>query len=87
MILCQDDSLYTGISTDIARRYQQHSDKKGAKYFRGHQPKTLIFVESGHSHSSAAKQESQIKKLRKAEKLMLIHSTRNELPKTHNSKL
>jgi len=87
MILCQDESLYTGISTDIARRYQQHSDMKGAKYFRGHQPKTLIFVESGHSHSSAAKQESQIKKLRKAKKLMLIDSNRNELPNAHILKL
>jgi len=79
MILCEDESLYTGISTDITRRFQQHSDMKGAKYFRAHTPNKIIYFETGHSHSSAAKQECQIKKLKKQDKWNISRSTRNEL--------
>lgn len=79
MILCSDGSLYTGISNDVARRFNQHGDKQGAKYFRGRQPKQLVYVETGHDRSSAGKREVAIKKLPRLEKLQLLGSESNKV--------
>jgi putative endonuclease len=79
IILCTDDSLYTGITNDVARRFNQHADKQGAKYFRGRQPKQLVYVETGHDRSSASKRESAIKKLPRLEKLHLLVSDINQV--------
>ncbi|MFI3119298.1 MAG: GIY-YIG nuclease family protein [Methylococcaceae bacterium] len=79
MILCSDDSLYTGITNDVARRFNQHGDKQGAKYFRGRQPKQLVYVETGHDRSSAGKREVAIKKLPRLEKLQLLGSENNKV--------
>jgi putative endonuclease len=79
IILCTDDSLYTGITNDVARRFNQHADKQGAKYFRGRQPKQLVYVETGHDRSSASKRESAIKKLPRLEKLQLLVSDINQV--------
>lgn len=78
IILCTDNSLYTGITIDVARRYHQHADKLGAKYFRGRQPKQLVYVETGHDRSSASKREIVIKKLSRLEKLQLLDAEGNE---------
>ncbi len=72
IIHCTDNSLYTGITTDVERRYKQHSLQLGAKYFRGRQPKKLVYQESGHNRSTASKREIEIKKLSRANKLQLI---------------
>ncbi len=74
IIHCSDDSLYTGITTDLERRYKQHSQQQGAKYFRGRQPKELVYQESGHNRSTASKREMEIKKLSRLNKLQLIAS-------------
>jgi len=79
MILCSDDSLYTGISNDVERRIMQHASQRGAKYFRGRQPEQLVYLESGHDRSSASQREAAIKKLRRPNKERLIQSERNEL--------
>lgn len=79
-MLCSDDSLYTGISNDVDKRYKQHSEGKGTKYFRGRKPKQLMYLEGGHDRSSASKRESLIKKLSRTEKIKLIGSQLNELP-------
>ena len=79
IILCTDDSLYTGITIDVARRFNQHGDKQGAKYFRGRQPKQLVYVETGHDRSSASKREIVIKKLPRLEKLQLLASDCNRV--------
>lgn len=78
MILCSDNTLYTGISNDVLRRFGQHVGKQGAKYFRGRSPKRLIYVEGGHDHSSAAKREFAIKKMSRGRKMELIESALNE---------
>lgn len=72
IILCSDRSLYTGITTDIDRRYQQHSSQKGAKYFRHCQPERIVFIEAGHSRSSASRREAAIKKLTRDQKQKLL---------------
>lgn len=75
MILCSDNSLYTGISTDVARRFHQHAAQKGAKYFRTRQPLELVFVEDGHNRSSASQREAQIKTMKRDQKLQMIKNS------------
>ena len=78
MILCTDDSLYTGISTDVVRRLAQHSGRRGAKYFRGRRPVRVVYLESGHTRSTASRREAVIKKMQRPEKERLIDSRLNE---------
>jgi putative endonuclease len=77
MILCADDSLYTGITTDLERRFQQHVAGCGAKYFRSRQPLRVVYLESGHTRSTAGSRELQIKRLPRADKCALIASYTN----------
>lgn len=79
IIHCTDESLYTGITKDIEKRYAQHSVQKGAKYFRGRKPKKLVYQENGHDRSSATKREIEIKKLSRADKFGLILSDDNQI--------
>jgi len=77
MIQASDGSLYTGITTDVQRRFQEHSGgksgaKKGAKYFQGRKPEKVVYVEEGHDRSSASKREAEIKHLRREQKLTLV---------------
>jgi putative endonuclease len=72
IILCSDNSLYTGITTDIDRRFLQHASGTGAKYFRGRQPKRVVCLENYHSRASASKREIQIKAMNRAEKEHLV---------------
>lgn len=75
IIRCSDDSLYTGITTDVDRRLQQHARGRGAKYFRGRQPRELVYLEGGHDRSSAARREMVIKGMSRLEKEQLIATT------------
>jgi len=79
MILCSDNSLYTGITTNVQRRFSQHLGGTGARYFRGHTPERLVYLETGHDRSSASCREAEIKKLRPNEKRQLIISSANRL--------
>jgi len=77
IILCSDDTLYTGITTDIERRMRQHAERRGAKYFRGRQPQRLLYLEGGHDRSSASKRELSIKRLTREQKRLLIREADN----------
>ena len=79
MILCSDGSLYTGITTDPERRFRQHATGRGARYFRGRQPLRVAYLESGHTRSTASKREAEIKRMKRADKDLLVSSTRNEV--------
>ena len=79
IILCSDDTLYTGITTDFQRRLAQHASGRGAKYFRGRQPLRIVYQESGHSRSSASRRELEIKALDRTEKCILISSGMDEI--------
>jgi putative endonuclease len=79
MIRCSDDSLYTGITTDAARRLEQHAGRRGARYFRARRPREIVYLESGHNRSSASRREALIKKLKRGDKENLIGSNLNEL--------
>ena len=79
IILCSDNTLYTGITTDIQRRFAQHASGLGAKYFRGRQPLRVVYQENGHTRSSASRREVVIKTLVRADKDRLISSEENEI--------
>ncbi len=79
MIYCSDESLYTGISNDVEKRFAQHLAQKGAKYFRGRKPKKLVYLEQGHNRSSATKREMEIKKLSRENKIQLIFLMENQI--------
>lgn len=73
IIEADDHSLYTGISTDVERRFQEHCNKSvGAKYFNGRKPVEVVYREGGHNRSTASKRESEIKKLSRQQKQNLI---------------
>ena len=73
MIRTSDAQLYTGITTDIQRRWQEHlSGKGGARYFRARKPQAVCFLEEHPDRSSASKREAAIKKLSKIEKEFLV---------------
>ena len=77
VIRCSDNSLYTGITTDIDRRFQQHADGTGAKYFRGRSPEQIVYLENGHNRSSASTREKQIKTMTRPEKDILVSTSCN----------
>ena len=77
MIRCSDDSLYTGITKDIASRVRKHAARRGARFFRGRAPEQVVYLEDGHSRSSATRREAEIKRLRRVEKQRLIAAAGN----------
>ncbi|MET4696028.1 GIY-YIG nuclease family protein [Endozoicomonas lisbonensis] len=80
IIIASDHSLYTGITTDICRRWKQHSSGAGgARYFRGRQPALLAYFEPGHNRSTASKREAEIKKWSKTKKQALLRSGSNQV--------
>jgi len=73
ILQCADDTLYTGIATDLNRRLTEHnSSEKGAKYTRSRRPVRLVYSETFPDRSSASRREYEIKKLSRAKKLQLI---------------
>jgi putative endonuclease len=79
IILCSDDTLYTGITNDVERRFEQHAKRRGAKYFYGRQPRRFVYLESGHDRSSATRRERQLKELSRQQKALLIASESNRI--------
>jgi putative endonuclease len=79
IILCSDNSLYTGITTDLTRRLRQHAAGRGAKYFRGRRPEKVLYLETGHTRSTASRRETAIKTLTHADKYHLAGTERNEM--------
>jgi len=74
IIQCADDTLYTGITTELERRVEEHNGSdKGAKYTRVRRPVKLVYSEEYADRSAASKREYEIKKkMNRAEKLELI---------------
>ena len=72
ILRCGDGSLYTGITTDVEKRFEAHSSGKGAKYTRGRGPLELVYSEACQDHSHALKREWEIKALPREKKLELI---------------
>ena len=79
MIRTSDAQVYTGITTDMARRWQEHaSGKAGARYFRGRTPVQLCYLEANHNRSTASQREYAIKSLSAAAKKNLITENQSQ---------
>ena len=73
VIRCADNSLYTGISTDVERRLKQHREGRGgARYLKGRAPLSLEFSLPVGDRSEASRIEYQLKQLSKPEKERLL---------------
>ncbi len=73
IIEASDGRLYTGVTTDVARRFKEHcGSDKGARFFRGRYPLEVVYTESHPDRSSAQQREAAIKKLTRERKLELI---------------
>ncbi|QSX05299.1 GIY-YIG nuclease family protein [Sedimentibacter sp. zth1] len=72
IVECNDNTLYTGYTTNIKKRILVHNLGKGAKYTRGRTPVVLKYYEEFDRKEDALKRECSIKKLTKKEKLKLI---------------
>lgn len=72
ILRCGDNSLYTGITTDVKKRLEAHKSGKGAKYTRGRGPLKLVYREECGSHSDALKRELAVKALPREQKQALI---------------
>ena len=72
ILRCKDNTLYTGITTDVEKRLEAHRSGKGAKYTRGRGPLELVYREECGDHPNALRREAEIKRLPREEKLRLI---------------
>lgn len=73
IIRCEDSSLYTGVTTDVQRRFKEHKDGTlGAKYTKSKKAKSLVYKRAFKTRSNAQKEETRIKSLKKKEKEALV---------------
>ena len=73
MVRCNDNSLYTGVTTDLQRRVNEHNGKiKGAKYTKNKQPVTLVYYQTQINRSAACQYEYKLKQLPKKYKEQLV---------------
>ena len=84
IIESDDKKLYTGITTDVVRRWSEHMGKsqgkyKGAKFFRGRKPSQLLFLVKLDNRPDASRYEFQTKQLTRKEKFNLIDSDKNQV--------
>ena len=72
ILQCADNTLYTGVTTDVRARLATHNAGKGAKYTRGRLPAILLYQENTVNRSTALQRERAIKKMRAADKRQLV---------------
>lgn len=71
LLQCADGSIYTGITTDVARRFEEHKNKKGGHYTGAHEAKKIIYTEEFATRSLALKREALVKSWPRAKKIGL----------------
>ncbi|HVP27416.1 MAG TPA: GIY-YIG nuclease family protein [Candidatus Bathyarchaeia archaeon] len=72
VILCDNNSFYTGYTKNLDRRIRLHKNGRGARYTRIHKPKKLVYVEKFDSRREAMQREKKVKRLNHQQKLELI---------------
>ncbi len=75
LIECGDKTIYTGITTDIKRRFKEHNLGKGGAYTRSKKVRKVLYTEQYPTRSEALKRESEIKSWPREKKLVLIKLT------------
>jgi putative endonuclease len=74
LLLCKGNVIYTGITTDVARRFTEHCAGKGAKFTRSRPPSRLLCQASVGDRSNAQKVEYAVKQLPRARKLAYVQN-------------
>ena len=74
LLQCADSSFYAGVTTDLARRIQQHNGQLagGARYTRARRPVALVWFKACDSRSDAQQKEQALRRLSRQQKLALI---------------
>lgn len=72
LLECEDGSLYTGITTDVARRFEEHKNGIGSHFTRAKKARRVVYSEVHLNRSEALKREAEIKKWPRERKLALI---------------
>ena len=78
MLLCNDGTIYTGITNNLENRLKKHNSGKGAKYTKNRLPVRLMTFWGYYNKSEASKIEYQYKQLNRVEKLKLIEMTNDD---------
>jgi len=76
LLECKDKSIYTGIATDIARRFREHKNGVGARYTRTHGAAKMLYWKKYKTRGEALKREAEIKRWRRERKLELINGVK-----------
>lgn len=71
---CKDGTLYTGITTDVARRFTEHKNKKGGHYTSAREVVRVAYTEEHPNRSEASKREAEIKGWTRGRKIALIQT-------------
>lgn len=79
MLRCRGGSLYTGVTTDVARRLKAHNSGRGAAYLRRNGPGVLVYLEAAPGHAEALRREAAIKRFSRPRKLELLAAPSNLL--------
>jgi len=77
ILVCNDNSYYTGYTKDLKNRFEQHLNGKGSRYTRIKKPYGIVYVEWFKTRSDAIKREKEIKRLNHDEKHDLIINSKN----------
>lgn len=72
ILICSDNTLYTGITNNLEKRLEAHRNGTGAKYTRGRTPLELLYTEHCDNRAQASKREYAIKSLSRLEKENLV---------------
>ena len=76
LLECADGSLYTGVTTDVARRFIEHQSGIGSHFTRAKGAKRIVYSEPQPDRSTAQKREAEIKKWPREKKLSLVGTSR-----------
>lgn len=76
ILKCRDGSFYTGITTDVNRRFSEHKAGKGGSYTRSKNVDKILYTEEQPDRSNALKREKEIKSWRREKKLNLINKNK-----------
>ncbi|MDQ3265900.1 MAG: GIY-YIG nuclease family protein [Myxococcota bacterium] len=77
MLRCGDGTLYTGATNNLSGRVDRHQSGKGAAYTRSRLPVAMVFSEPAADRSAALRREAALKRLTRAQKLVLVGAAKN----------
>ncbi len=74
ILQCTDGTLYTGITTDLARRFKEHKAGTGARYTRARGAVRMVYTETHANRSAVSRREAEIKRLPRSQKALLTNA-------------